>query len=103
MLLVGPVRRVVGMNDEERLEGLKELLKETARAHHVATGGVNARWALWYAQHLDNDIGNYVTPTPDAATVEQWLITADELYRAEDRNVSWPRFYAGYILDQPPG
>jgi hypothetical protein len=92
------------MTDEERLEGLKELLKETARAHHAATGGVNARWALWYAQHMDDRIGDYISPPPVVDAVEQWLITADELYRSEDRDVSWPRFYAGYMLDQPsPG
>ncbi len=91
------------MSEDTELEGLKELLKETARAHHAATGGVNARWALWYAEYLSRRVGVYLDPAPSVATLEKWLITADEVYRADERNVSWPRFYAGFILDQTAG
>ncbi len=88
------------METEERLAGLRELLKETARAHHEATGGVNAAWAQWYARYLEGRLGEHLGYDPGAATIATWLSTADLLYRAEARNVGWPRFYAGYFLDQ---
>ena len=88
------------MAGDERLEPLKELLKDTARAHHTATGGVNAAWAQWYAAYLEHRIDEHVGFAPSRETVAEWLVTADVRYRSEDRNVGWPRFYAGYILDQ---
>lgn len=91
---------VQGMAGEARLDALKELLKETARAHHEATGGVNAAWAQWYAAYLAPRIGEQLGSEPAADTIATWLSTADVLYRREERNMGWPRFYAGYMLDQ---
>lgn len=91
------------MVNADRLEGLKELLKDTARAHHEATGGVNTAWAQWYARYLEHRIGEHVGQEPGADTIATWLSMADVLYRAEERNMGWPRFYAGYILDQVDG
>jgi hypothetical protein len=79
---------------------MKELLKEAAHAHHEATGGVNAAWAQWYARYLEPRIGRYVGSDPDVDTLATWLSTADVLYRAGEHNMGWPRFYAGFILDQ---
>ena len=97
-LVAAPI--VLSMVNEERLEGLKELLKDAARAHHEATGGVNAAWAQWYAKYLAGRIGEHLGYDPGAETLATWLSTADVVYRAAERNVGWPRFYAGYILDQ---
>jgi len=83
---------------EAAIETLKELLKSTARAHHTATGGVNAAWAEWYAQHLRDSIGPIIGADPSVEEIAGWLTAADVDYRAEERNMSWPRYYAGFIL-----
>ncbi len=76
------------------LEGLKERLKEAARAHHAATGGVNDDWALWYAEYLEPRIAADLGAHPSVAVLAEWLATADAEYRAEERGMGWPRYYA---------
>jgi hypothetical protein len=82
------------------VEELKELLKSVARAHHEATGGINAAWAEWYAQHLRDAIGPLTGANPSVEDIAAWLTAADVEYRAEERDVSWPRFYARFILSR---
>ena len=84
-------------------EELKELLKTTARAHHEATGGINAAWAEWYAEHLHDAIGHVLEANPPVEEIAGWLTAADIEYRAEERDVSWPRYYARFILNRTTG
>lgn len=87
----------------DTLEELKELLKTVARAHHEATGGVNAAWAEWYASQLQEPLASLVGTSSSVEDIADWLTTADIEYRAEERNVSWPRYYAGFILSRTGG
>lgn len=82
------------------IEELKELLKSVARAHHEATGGVNAAWAEWYAEHLRDAIVPLIGANPRVEEIAGWLTAADIEYTAEKRNVSWPRYYARFILSR---
>jgi len=84
-------------------EELKELLKTTARAHHEATGGINAAWAEWYAEHLREPIRPLLGTAPSVEEIAGWLTAADIEYRAEERDVSWPRYYARFILSHRAG
>lgn len=84
-------------------EELKELLKATARAHHEATGGTSAAWAEWYAEHLRDSIGSLIGANPSVEEIAAWLAAADIEYRAEERDVSWPRYYARFILGSASG
>ena len=83
---------------DAKVEELKELLKSVARAHHEATGGVNAAWAEWYAEHLVDPIGPVIGANPSVEQIADWLTAADAEYRSEERDVSWPRYYAHFIL-----
>lgn len=84
---------------DSNLEEIKELLKSVARAHHEATGGVNAGWAGWYAERLRDPLLPLVDGGPSIDEIAAWLTEADLEYRSEERNVSWPRYYARFILD----
>lgn len=86
--------------DTERRRGLARLLAATARAHHEATGGINERWALWYAEKMAGDIDEFVGYSPAVETVEQWLIAADERYRAESPDDRWPPYYARLFIEE---
>ena len=79
-------------------EELKELLKTVSRAHHEATGGINAAWAEWYAEHLHESIGPLLGTNPSVEEIAGWLTAADIEYRSEERDVSWARYYARFIL-----
>ena len=88
---------------EENVEELKELLASVARAHHEATGGVNAAWAEWYAEHLQSAIGPAIGADPSVPQLAEWLSAADVEYRSEERDMSWPRYYAHFILSRSTG
>lgn len=88
------------MTDRNALEGLVEHLKETARAHHEATGGVNPAWAEWYAEHLIDDVKELSKREMTVQELSVWLADADRRYRAEPPEMSWPRAYATWLLEE---
>ena len=88
----------LGRMSDTAAEELKELLKTVARAHHEATGGINAAWAEWYAEHLHDAIGPLLGANPSVEEIAGWLTAADIEFRAEERDVSWARYYARFIL-----
>jgi hypothetical protein len=87
------------MVDADGRRGLTRLLAGTARAHHEATGGINSDWARWYAQHLSEEIDEFVGFSPAVETIQEWLVEADERHRAADPDGHWPSFYARYIIE----
>jgi hypothetical protein len=88
---------------DSTLEEIKELLKSVARAHHEATGGVSAGWAGWYAEQLRDPLLLLINGDPSVGEIAAWLTEADVEYRSEERNVSWPRYYARFILERTMG
>ena len=86
------------MADDDALDGLVERLKATARAHHEATGGVNPAWAEWYAEHMIDDISEFSKKEMTVEALSEWLAEADRRYRSETPDMSWPRAYATWML-----
>ncbi len=72
-------------------------LVETAKAHHAATGGVNPKWARWYAERLLDDLNTALDVEMDVDELEAWLVAADRRYREEPQTVSWPKAYAAWL------
>ncbi len=87
------------MSDSSVFDEVKALLAGAARAHHDATGGTNPGWARWYAQHLIDDLNETIDSAMDVDQLENWLIGADRRYGEESPSESWPRAYAGWLLD----
>jgi hypothetical protein len=88
------------VDDEARIEGLRELLAETAHAHHEATGGPNSNWSGWYAEYLVGKIDEYVGSSPDVETISSWLTAADNRHQTEEPDTKyWPTVYARYIVE----
>ena len=96
------ITRLLGMSDTTA-EELKELLKTAARAHHEATGGTNAAWAEWYAEHMHDPIRPLLGMNPSVEELAGWLTATDIEYRAEEHDVSWPRYYARFIRSRTAG
>lgn len=72
-------------------------LVATAKAHHAATGGVNPRWARWYAEHLLNDLNRALDADMSVDQLEEWLTAADVRYRLDPQELSWPKAYAAWL------
>lgn len=87
------------MTEDDALDRLVEHLKAAARAHHQATGGVNPAWAEWYAEHLIDDINQFSKREMTVEALSEWLAEADRRFRAEMPEMSWPRAYATWMLE----
>jgi len=74
-------------------------LAGAARAHHAATGGVNPQWADWYAEHLIEDVNRLLGTDKSVDELAGWLSRADERYRSEEPEESWPRAYADWLME----
>lgn len=72
---------------------------ETAQAHHQATGGVNPQWANWYAERLLEPVNELVSSNMSVDDLVAWLQAADKRYQEEAPEVSWPKAYAGWLLE----
>ena len=87
------------MADSELFTSVAGLMVDTARAHHAATGGINAQWAQWYAERMVGDLNELTGTGLEADELAAWLTEADQRYRSEDQPRSWPKMYATWLLN----
>ena len=87
------------MDVQNRQHELRHLLGSTGRAHHAVYGGPNAGWARWYAEHMYGQSLRLLESGPTVDTLETWLIRADERYRIEEPDGSWPGHYAARLIE----
>lgn len=85
---------------DEAYHELVGLFIETARAHHEATGGINPQWAEWYAEHLVQHVNDLLRGGMTIDELAAWLTSADRRYRVEGPEVSWPKAYASWLLEE---
>jgi hypothetical protein len=79
---------------------LMRILVETAQAHHAATGGTNPRWAEWYAERSVDEVNQVLASDMTVADFGSWLAAADRRYTTETPDLSWPRAYASWLLEE---
>ena len=89
------------MNEPDRTYELMGVLVETSRAHHAATGGPSPVWANWYAEHALDEVNRLVGAEMTTADLADWLTAADRRYTEEGPDLSWPRAYATWLLEEP--
>ena len=87
------------MTEPDMATTLKGILVRTAQAHHAATGGTNPQWAEWYAEHMVEELNRAQDHQWTIADLAAWLTAADERYRADEQDVSWPHAYADWMLE----
>ena len=85
------------MADHEGRDELVGLLVGAANAHHEATGGDSDDWANWYADHLIHDVNRLLGTHLKVRQLESWLASADDRYRSQPQDVSWPKAYASWL------
>lgn len=89
------------MSQPDRTYDLMGVLVETSRAHHAATGGPNPEWAKWYAERAVDKVNRILGAKMTTDELADWLAAADRRYTEERPDLSWPRAYATWLLEQP--
>ena len=87
------------MTESTHFDEIAKLMAGAARAHHEATGGVNPGWARWYAEHLIEDVNRTLGSEMELDELEGWLVEADRRYTEDSPSQSWPKAYAGWLLE----
>ena len=85
---------------EPDLKALVSSFIATARAHHEATGGINPGWADWYAERLVADVNQITGSELSPGELSDWLRDADRRFREDEPDVSWPKAYAAWFIDE---
>lgn len=89
------------MSDATR--DLAALFEETGKAHHdafSATGGADPDWAIWYANHLHDRIGKYLTGDQTRTDLIVALVDAAAEHGARGEHEPWAEFYAKYFCER---
>mgnify|MGYP000032359340 CR=1 FL=1 len=84
------------------IEQLADLLRFTAENHHrafIETGGEDADWAIWYADHIHNRVTGQFGFSVSRAELVACLLKADLEHRARAPESDWPAFYATMLLE----
>jgi hypothetical protein len=87
------------MSGAPRVTRVGELLRETARAHHHATGGPDPEWPRWYATFLAGRLDEHLGSSPTIEQVEEWLRIGERRLREEHpEGADWVPVYAGVLV-----
>lgn len=90
------------MTDDTRVQNLATLFRETGEAHHeafAATDGDDPDWALWYANHLQDRLPEFLAAPITQSRLVVCLVATDEEHRATEPDAPWPEFYARRVLE----
>lgn len=90
------------MTDQTKLTQLADLFRQTGEAHHQAfldTDGADPEWAIWYAEHLQDQLAPYLAAPITRSRLVFCLIGADDEHRATESDVPWPEYYAERFLE----
>lgn len=84
-------------------ETLEDLFTEAAEAHHAAyidTDGVDAEWPLWYADYLQDKLGDLLDADFTKSELIYLLVLADKDLNMEAPGANWQRYYADFFLNR---
>ena len=85
------------------VQRLSELFKETGQAHHQAfieVDGDDPDWPLWYAEHLHEPLGEYLSATLTRAELVYLLVLADKEHNLRAPGAQWPRYFARFFIER---
>jgi hypothetical protein len=95
---------MTGSNDNEKLmDGLANLLNETAEAHHKAfsaTEDEDPDWPIWYADYLLEKMRQMLKARFTKSELIYLLVSAEKKNGVVAPGAYWPRFYAKHIISR---
>ena len=82
---------------------LIELFRETGRAHHAAfaaTDGADPDWPIWYAEYLQEPLGQALGVPFTKSQLIYCVMNADFEHAARSPESNWPSFYAEQFIER---
>ncbi len=90
-------------SESSQVEELAQLLMTTGHAHHeafIATDGFDPDWAIWYANHVVDQVNSLLGTELSRAEFVYELIGLSREQPANAPDVPWPEYYASRLVDQ---
>ncbi len=91
------------MTDLQLQPALSRLFRGTAQAHHTAfaaTDGAGPDWPIWYADHLQEPLGQLVGVEFYKSQLIYCLMNADFEHLARAPETDWADFYAHEFVER---
>lgn len=89
------------MFEAERIEKLSELLRKTSEAHRAeyeGIDGVDGSWPLWFAERLEEPLGELLDAEVDRARIAALLEEAEQEHLITSPGRDWPAYYAEFFI-----
>ena len=88
---------------EKRRQAIIDLLTETGKAHHEAfraVDGDDPEWPIWYAERLQQPLGELLETEFTRSRLVLCLMTAEFERSARDADAEWAPYYADHFLER---
>jgi glutaredoxin len=82
---------------------LVDVLATTAHAHHAAfaaTDGADPEWPIWYAENLQQPLGDALGLAFTKSQLVYCVMNADFEHAARAPDSNWPEFYADHFIER---
>jgi glutaredoxin len=84
-------------------ESIRDLLTETAHAHHrafEATAGDDPDWAIWYADSLQKPLAELLGTELTRSRLIYCLMFVEYERQARDPQAAWADYYAEHLIER---
>jgi NAD(P)H-hydrate epimerase len=91
------------MIDSTKRQQVADLLKEAGSAHHRAyaeTDGADADWPIWYAEYLQQRLGDLLNAQFSKSELVYVLISLDREVQRVAPGADWRAYYARVLLER---
>lgn len=81
---------------------LESLLRDAARAHHLAfldTGGEHPEWAMWYAENLHGPLEQALDVETTRSELVYLLVKLSKEHPERAPEADWTSYYAAELLE----
>ena len=89
--------------EDEIFKKLKDLFRETARAHHAAyieTDGYHPDWPIWYAEKMHEELTEILRAKFTKSELIYLLVLVDKEQALKAPGSYWPIYYAKFFIDR---
>ena len=90
------------MSNEQQIEKLAALFKETGNAHHeafAATDGEDPDWAIWYADYIQARVSDLLDTQLTRSQLIYCLMFVEFERAARSPDAEWTAYYADHLVE----
>jgi hypothetical protein len=89
--------------NEETFNKIKDLFRETAKAHHQAyieTNGYHPDWPIWYAEKMHEELTQILRAKFTKSELIYLLVLVDKEQVLNAPGAYWPGYYAKFFMER---